>query len=216
MKTEEIIKRLLELQTQYARVFRITVTNERLRNALIAGEKNIDLKEKRLREPLLEHVGHLPVIATFLHSKIENYKKVDLGKVLIMLAIHDIGETIVGDVLTFKKDIDHEKRESEAAHKILSKDLVEYYKEFELSESLDAKFAQAVDILGPFLYELESPNMTKRRFSENGFDVNTVVEKKRKYFEWDSVLLSIFDFCTKTFQSILDDNGSPFLIEPDL
>lgn len=216
MTAEQIIKRLLELQTSYARVSRITVTNERMRNAVIAGEKDIDLKEKRLREPLLEHVGHLPMIATFLHSHIEHCKEVNLGRALIMLSIHDIGETIVGDILTFKKTKEDDKKESDAAHKILSQDLLTYYKEFELCESLDAKFAMAIDTLGPFLYELESPNMTKRRFKENGFDVKIIEERKRKYFEWDSVLFDIFNLYIESFSDILEDRGSIFFVEPDL
>jgi len=41
------------------------------------------------------HVGHLPVIASYLHQFCEHKDSIDLGRTLMMLAIHDIGETIV-------------------------------------------------------------------------------------------------------------------------
>jgi 5'-deoxynucleotidase YfbR-like HD superfamily hydrolase len=216
MTSHELIQKLLNLQDAYARVIRNTVTNERLRNSLLSGVKEIDLRDKKLREPLLEHVGHLPMIATFLHSHIENSSKVNLGRALIMLAIHDIGETVVGDIITYKKTKEDDEKESIAAQKLLSEDLFEYYKELGECKSLDAKFAWAVDTLGPFLYELESPNMTRRRFVENGMSSDIVENKKKVYFEWDSVLFDIFNICINTFRDIESNKSSNFAVGPDL
>ena len=58
---------------------------------------------------MIEHVGCLPIIATFLHPYLD--KPVDLGKVLTILAIHDIGEIKLGDELTFTKKSDQENIE---------------------------------------------------------------------------------------------------------
>lgn len=60
-----------------------------------------DFDDNLIQESLIEHVGSLPIIAVFLHPYLEI--DVDLGKVLTMLAIHDIGETVLGDELTFTK-----------------------------------------------------------------------------------------------------------------
>jgi 5'-deoxynucleotidase YfbR-like HD superfamily hydrolase len=156
------------------------------------------------------------MIASFLHSHIDNSSKVNLGRALVMLSIHDIGETIVGDVITFNKTKEDNKKESDAAQEILSQDLVEYYKELEECKSLDAKFAWAVDILGPFLYELESPNMTRKRFKDLGITSKIVDDKKRTYFEWDSVLFGIFGVCISTFGDIENGKSTVFAVKPDL
>src|SRR5471030_2925533 len=66
-----------------------------------------------IREPLIEHTGSLPIVATAIYTYI-NDSNVDLGKALIMLAIHDIGELITGDEMTFIKNkdgADNEKKE---------------------------------------------------------------------------------------------------------
>lgn len=62
-----------------------------------------DVNDLLVREPLLEHSGSLPVVATTVYPYIED-ADVDLGRVLTMLAIHDIGELKVGDEMTFTKD----------------------------------------------------------------------------------------------------------------
>jgi 5'-deoxynucleotidase YfbR-like HD superfamily hydrolase len=215
MTSHELIEKLLDLQTAYARVFRTTVTNERLRNAINNGEE-IDYNQKKLREPLLEHIGHLPMIASFLHSHIENSSKVNLGRAHIMLSIHDIGETVVGDVMTFKKTEKEDQEEREEAEKILSKELLEYYNEFDKCQSLDAKFARAIDTLGPFLYELESPNMTRKRFVDCGITSKIIEDKKKKYFEWDSVLFEIYNICINIYRDIENGKSSVFAVSPDM
>lgn len=44
-------------------------------------------------EMLIEHVGSLPMVATAFYPHIQD-SSVDLGKALIMIAIHDIGELV--------------------------------------------------------------------------------------------------------------------------
>ena len=63
-----------------------------------------DFNDEMIRESLLEHVGCLPIIACFLHPYLD--KKVDLGRVLIMLTVHDIGEIETGDEMTFTKKLE--------------------------------------------------------------------------------------------------------------
>lgn len=58
-------------------------------------EYQLNFDDEIVRETLSEYVGSLPIIATYIHPFLDH--KVDLGKVLIILAIHDIGELRTGD-----------------------------------------------------------------------------------------------------------------------
>ncbi len=70
-----------------------------------------------IRETLMEHVGSTPVAATALFPYL-NDKEVNIGDSLTMLAIHDIGELITGDEITFTKKASAKDPEYEVAIKI--------------------------------------------------------------------------------------------------
>lgn len=208
MKAKELIQNLINLQNAYAHTFRMISTSERLGHAL-ARERtgSIDVRAESVREPLLEHVGHLPVIASFLYTRIAHSKKIDLGRVLIMLSIHDIGETITGDVLTYKKTAAQDKEECEAARTLLSAELRPYFDEFEKRETLDAKYAKSVDALAPFLHELNTANLTRKRLAVFEFDSEQIEAKKRILFDWDPVLRDMFEVFIEAFRKI--ERGEP-------
>src|SRR5437868_5946729 len=71
-----------------------------------------------VRERLIEHVGSLPIVATAFYPHISD-PEVDLGRALTMLAIHDIGELLVGDENTFTKAGKSNASEHEAALTLL-------------------------------------------------------------------------------------------------
>ena len=191
MTTKQIIKELLDLQNNYSFTFRAMVTSERISHCL-NNPGEINIKEKRVREPLIEHVGHLPIIASFLYSHLENKDKVNLGRTLIMLSIHDIGETITGEILAYKKTVSDSNIEYQAALKVISKDLIPYFEEFEARESFDAKFASAVDCLAPLLHGILSPNLTLKRFKVYGFNSEKIEKKLIKI--WEKVCLPLLRF----------------------
>lgn len=194
---------LINLQRAYALTFRSPTTEERYKNLINSGLiTSYDYSCEFLREPLIEHVGHLPIIAAFLHDKIEHHKQVDLGHVLTILSVHDIGETLVGDVLTYKKSSDHAKAELEATKKILPEYLFKFFEEFEERSSIDSKFAKAVDALAPLLHELTIPEVTIARFRHFDFDTDKIVAKKEKYFEFDQVLKDLFDYTIVLFRAM--------------
>lgn len=113
-----ILECLMELLRKYSFTYRAIVTEERYVNLVQSGIiQDIDYTSKKLREPLIEHVGCLPIVASFLHEFIENRARVNLEKVLAILSIHDIGETEVGDVFAFGKTDIHAQLEYEAAKK---------------------------------------------------------------------------------------------------
>jgi putative hydrolase of HD superfamily len=191
----QITQNLIKLQQAYSSTFRAMVTGERYKNLIESGLiKDFSYDSEFIREPLIEHVGHLPIIASYLHSYIEHRDKVDLGRALIMLSVHDIGETEVGDVLTYSKPDISVELESEAARKLLPDYLYKYFEEIEKRETLDAKFAKAVDSIAPILHEMVLPKVTLERFKHHNFDVKKIIAKKKEHFEWDGVLLEIFEY----------------------
>lgn len=202
-KIKRVLDELINLQRSYALTFRAPTTEERHKNLIDSGLiSKYDYGCNFLREPLIEHVGHLPIIASFLHEKLEHRDKIDLGRVLTILSVHDIGETQVGDVLTYKKNKIHEKAELEATMKILPSYLFKYFKEFEDRKSLDAKFAKAVDALAPLLHELTIPEVTIGRFKYSDFDTDKIVEKKKQYFEFDNFLKELFEYTITLFREM--------------
>jgi 5'-deoxynucleotidase YfbR-like HD superfamily hydrolase len=76
----------------------------------------------------MEHVGELPVVAVALYPYLDD-PEVDLGTALTMLAIHDIGEVVVGDVNTYIKLPEQVTREATAALSILHPYYRELYQE---------------------------------------------------------------------------------------
>ena len=88
MGAKGIVENLLQLQKNYSKTYRSIVTFDRHKNLIESGLlKQYNYDSEEIREPLIEHVGHLPIIASYLHQFIENKNKVDLGKSLIILSV---------------------------------------------------------------------------------------------------------------------------------
>jgi hypothetical protein len=210
MDIPTIADKLIQLQRAYASTYRAMVTEERyvsLAESGILKEYTFDSTE--IREPLIEHVGHLPIIASFLHPLIEHRDEVDLGRALIMLSIHDIGETVVGDQLTYAKTDAHAASEEEAARHLLPDELFDYFMEMEKRESIDAKFAKCVDAVAPMLHGMIVPKIVPQYFKYYGFNTDKILAKKRPLFEWDSVLLDVFDEVIARYRKIEQDAAGP-------
>ena len=107
------------------------------------------------RENSAEHSWHLAMFALILADA-----EVDVGRIIVMLLIHDIVEIDAGDApihgvhdstaLEFA-----EKQAAERLFGLLPPDqaarLLSIWKEFEAAESADARFAKALDRLQPLL-----------------------------------------------------------------
>lgn len=110
------------------------------------------------RENSAEHSWHVLVAAMVLHEHAN--EKIDLPRVLKMLAIHDIVEIDAGDTFHFHKEgkEDLAEKEQQAAHRLFgllpsdqASRYLELWKEFEARETAEARFAAAVDRLMPIL-----------------------------------------------------------------
>ena len=165
--------------------------------------KNYEYKTDDLlvREPLIEHTGSLPVVATAIYPHIEN-PNVDLGRALIMLAIHDIGELGVGDEITFTKKNENAAGEKDFALKLLDPSLHLIYLEMEERTTDTARFAKAVDKMTPDIVDLMTPvDVTVARYKaftkkEPQEIVALIKEFKHPYMLWN-------DFMTKLHLEIL-------------
>ena len=147
-------------------------------------------EDKLVRETLLEHVGSLPVLATALYPYI-NDEEVHLGDALTMLAIHDIGELVIGDENVFTKNNDRKEVEHEAAQTLLHPYYHKIYEDAENKTSSSAKFAKAIDKIAPDILDYLTPaHITKQRLKHFAhFEPNQIVDKivefKRPYMLWN-------------------------------
>ena len=216
--SKQIITDFLELQKNYQFTRRTTMTKERFFDiALKDTKQGLDTTDERLKETLLEHVGHLPILATYLHEHSEHTEKINLGRALIMLSIHDIGETKLGDVFAYTKTQKDELDEITAAKNLLSQSLIPYLEEYEENETLDAQYAKSIDILAPLLHSVDFIGYIHARFLKFGGTNEKIINKQRPYLLWDKTLLEIFDFCLE--QSTRYEKGDPLLfptVEYDL
>ncbi len=182
------------------------MTKERFLDVAYADKKRgLDTKDEVLKEPLIEHIGHLPIIASYFYEHIEHSSDVDLGRVLIMLSIHDIGETVLGDVFSYTKSTKEELDEVQEARRLLSPSLQIYFDEYEEGETYDAKYAKSIDTLAPLLHAMDFIGYIHTRFLTYGGTNQKIIDKKRKSMMWDNTLLEIFDLCLEQSQRYEDD-----------
>ena len=132
------------------KVIQYYVTCNTLKNVIRTGWKDWNVKRERL-ESVAEHIFGVQMLAIAMMSEYEY--DLDMMKVVYMLAIHELGETVIGDITQF--DMDHEEKERlehEAVHAIL-KDLLdgEYieqlFLEFDAHQTKEALFAYQCDKL---------------------------------------------------------------------
>ena len=122
----------------------------KLKNVIRTGW--IDWKVKRERiESIAEHIFGVQMLAIAIKS--EYQYDIDIMKVIYMLAIHELGETIIGDLTQFQiSKEEKEKIEHAAVHEILSslidgEQIEELFLEFDAHETPESIFAYQCDKL---------------------------------------------------------------------
>ena len=110
------------------------------------------------RENDAEHSWHIALMAYLLREYVE--EAVDVGKVMLMVLIHDLVEIDAGDTYAYDSVGAQTKRDREVAAAdrifgILPKDQGTYFRElweeFEAYETPDAKYAHLIDNFQPLL-----------------------------------------------------------------
>lgn len=149
-----------------------------------------------------EHSWHLAILAFILaeHSN----KPVDVTKVMKMVLIHDIVEIDAGDTYCYdsegyKTKADREEKAAQRIFGMLPEDqkneMYDLWREFEDSETNDARFAAVLDRVQPLLL-----NYTKGGISwkEHGIFKEQVLGRNKAYFD-------VSDNISELIISIIDD-----------
>ena len=132
------------------KVINYYVLCNKLKNVIRTGWKDWKVKRERL-ESIAEHIFGVQMLAIAMKS--EYQYDIDIMKVIYMLAIHELGETIIGDLTQFQiSKEEKEKMEHEAVHNILSslldgEQIEQLFLEFDAGETTEAKFAYQCDKL---------------------------------------------------------------------
>ncbi len=131
-------------------VIKYYVICNRLKNIIRTGWKNWNVQRDRI-ESVAEHIFGVQMLAVAMKS--EYQYDVDIKKVLSMLAIHELGETIIGDLTQFQiSKEEKENLEHNAVHQILNglmdgKQIEELFLEFDARKTKEAIFAYQCDKL---------------------------------------------------------------------
>ena len=122
----------------------------RLKNVIRTGWKNWNVQRERI-ESVAEHIFGVQMLAIAMKSE---YKyDVDIMKVIYMLAVHELGETVIGDLTQFQiSKEEKEKMEHEAVHRILNglldgNQIEELFLEFDAHNTKESMFAYQCDKL---------------------------------------------------------------------
>ena len=122
------------------------------------NRRNFNLDNSR-RENTAEHSWQVVVFAQILYPYARNKEKIDLGKVLKMLSIHDVVEIDAGDTFfydakanegKFERELDSAKRIFGILSEPLQSKFLNLWLEFEEGKTEEAIFANAVDRMIPF------------------------------------------------------------------
>ena len=112
------------------------------------------------RESVAEHSWRISLMAMLLEPE---FPKADMGKVIRMCLIHDLGEAFTGDIPTFEKRDADEKKEEDLYHswvKTLPEDarqsFMDLLPEMEALNTLEAKIYKALDKLEAVIQHDES------------------------------------------------------------
>ena len=168
----------------------------KLKNVIRTGWLDWKVKKERI-ESVAEHIYGAQMLAIAMQS--EYQYDIDITKVIFMLAIHELGEIIIGDLTQFQiSKEEKEKIEHKAVHDILSslvdgKKIEELFLEFDRHETPEAIFAYQCD-------KLECDIQCKLYDQENLVDLNNqegnatfnnalVQELLKKGYSWSDMWL---------------------------
>ncbi len=178
-------------------VIKFYVLCNRLKNVIRTGWKDWHVKRERI-ESVAEHVYSVQMLALAIYK--EYQYNIDITKVIMMLAIHEIGETVIGDLTQFEiSKEEKEKLEHNAVHKILNevldaKDIEDLFLEFDEGQTKEAIFAYHCDKLEwdlqAKLYGEEGcVDLTKQEGNKAFYDKN-VQRLLKKEKTWEKMCLS--------------------------
>ncbi len=174
-------------------VLKYYVLCHKLKDVIRTGWKDWHVKRERL-ESVAEHVYGVQMLALAMWS--EYSYDLDIQKVIFMLAIHELGESVIGDITLF--DMDHKEKEEKEhqAVKAILKDLLqgerieELFEEFDAHQTKESLFAYQCDKLEAdlqcWLYDLENCvdlNDQEGNISYQDKDVQKLLQEGKSWSE---------------------------------
>lgn len=137
-------------------------------------------------ESVAEHSWRIALMAMWLEDE---FKDVDINKVIKMCLIHDLGECFTGDIPVFLKTSKDVSKEDETLNKWVqslpsdvSKQMSDLYEEMNALKTKEAKVYKALDKLEALIQHNESPLDT---WLPNEYDL-------QRTYGWESVEFSSF------------------------
>ena len=131
-------------------VIKYYVLCNKLKDIIRSGWKNWNVQRERV-ESVAEHIFGVQMLAIAMKS--EYQYDVDIMKVIFMLAIHELGETVIGDLTQFQiTKEEKEKMEHKAVHEILNglldgEQIEKLFLEYDSHSTKEAMFAYQCDHL---------------------------------------------------------------------
>ena len=183
--------------TKEEKVIKYYVLCNKLKNTIRTGWKDWHVNKERI-ESVAEHIYGVQMLAIAMKSE---YKyKIDLEKVILMLAVHELGEITIGDLTPFQITKDNKiKIEHKAVHDIL-KDLLDgeiiekLFLEFDERKTPEAKFAYQCDKLEcdlqAKLYK-DAVDLNKQEDNKTFFD-EKVQSLLHEYGDWSTMWLKFW------------------------
>ena len=181
----------------------------KLKDVVRSGWKYFKVDRNRV-ESVAEHIYGVQMLAIAMKSEFQY--DIDIMKVIYMLAIHELGEILIGDLLPIEdKYKDKEKIEHEAVHKILSslidgEEIEKLFLEFDAHETKEAKFAFQCDKLEADiqckLYDQEgcvdlSRLPDRQDLIQSGKSWSTLwLESHQKKYPYDENFMSVSKYIT--------------------
>ena len=150
------------------------------------------LMDSSRQENTAEHSWHLVVMAVLLHEHAK--EKIDILKVLKMLAVHDIVEVDAGDTFAYdeKATKDKKQREAAAAKRIFNilppdqaKEIHDLWDEFEERKTPEARFANAIDRLQPVMHNYHTKGVSWR---ENNVSKDRIIKRNKSIEDGSPIL----------------------------
>jgi putative hydrolase of HD superfamily len=194
-QANQLLDEIIQLQSSYNQVKRSTINWTRLSALQQLSPRQNSFNRELARETLLEHVGHLPILAAAIHPHLQHTAEVDLGHSLAMIAIHDLAETMTGDISTYNKTTVDEQHEDEVARKLLPASQLSLYLEYEAHQTLASQFAKSIDKLAPPIMHLADQELASVVFVQAHITRDMFITQKQPHMQWDSTIASLYQAC---------------------
>ena len=119
-----------------------------------------NIGEDGRRESVAEHCWRAALMAYFLRDE---FPEADMGKVMLMCILHDLGESFTGDIPTFDKTQADEVREEDLLSRWLTSlpepyatEMAGLFEEMAQRSTIEAKIFKAIDGLEALIQHNES------------------------------------------------------------